>query len=512
MKQLTSIVLALFLGLSGLFAQKSDAKNVTMRYTNIPAKPLAGPFKTYQVSIQDEGLNLARYGLSQREIQGYFSSFTQFRFVESKGDFKLVIRLQGNNRVESKVESYTEKTGSGDNVKEVTKYKYLIKYRVPLFAEIYDGVGTLMRETSIRPYNTIAEITRNGYASSAAANNALRANREKELTNTIRQTVRNDLSQYSKHLQNRIDKHEVARNQSFFTIKKAEKFKLEGFDQQFELVKSQLKDQLWTSDKMGALIPAMQYWGEQAGAYKATDKKGREVVYAAAYNQAVVYLLNQEFEQAREMISLLETTGIRKPATRYLGSWLKDLETRLQTNANIPQTYSAYVEGGAAALPATSYVPNGFVMLNNGEKMEGKITCKFDADDMLDEVVVAKTSKDQTAVPAFQIKEMEMDGTRFDVLIYSPGNYFLAEYISGNDKASLFTVWDAGGRADLDHIVILLDPVVIIRPYLELNINKAIRQKFGGQCPLVAENAAKKMYSRKMDDLKRLVNDMAGCQ
>ncbi len=507
------VLSVLILGSSTLLnSQKMKSEYVKFLEMNMPKNPLQGEFKTYNIRIEDSGLNVSQYGLDANYITGLLKNLEAYEYVDSRADFTVNVKLFQASFTDTYKDSYKKKEGSGDNAKEVTKYKWGGNVRLPINIILKDAAQNNMSDVQISSYENPKAIGKKGFANYKAMSDDYNKVHEKEIAKTVSGIIVDEIKAYAKKLKKDIDIYKVNSSVPIMTIKKAEKYKMEDFDKNLERTKAVLSGKMFDASMLNELSSTIDNWKGSLTQYSPANKKERDAFFSAAYNIAQLNILAGNLGVAKDMIAKMKETDSDKLKVSAVESLIKDKERLMKVNSSIENKFAGWSEGGQASpinVEVSNYVNDGYVLDNNDNKYEGKIKILYSTDDNLTGIKVMQSNVESTTLMTDDIKMAHKNGK--DLYVMNPlGNRHILVYtVDNSDKLGLVETFTNDGP-DGSYLFVNVKDKEYYIAQLILNPNKKFSKLFP-ECSAMVKKAENKAYKSNIESYKELINDMKLC-
>jgi hypothetical protein len=546
MKIQAIILLFILFGCNMLTAQRLDDQRFVHQYTRLPLSPLEGDFKTYSVQIDQGTINLAKMGMIESSMIANHFNLESYTYQESKGDFLIAVKLDGDHYVSKEVKKGTKTEGKGDDAKVVTTYSYEVKFRIPILYQILDGKREVMVDKIYSGYDRL-------YTKSfgeARTVNSLEKSWENSGEATLEGWVKADfarlLQNLQRHLASEYDTRPVTETLTFYGIKKADKIGYEALNEGVQALKSTIEGATPESPLVLATFgDNINIWETALQNASADDKKESVAFQAAAYNLAQAYAIAGDNVNALATANRLTEAGRREYLLRTLLPIIEDRANRFNANQGVSNTYYSTYDAESAAVYEAAQVQQavassttletpsieGYVVLKNGQDtLRGLIIDDYkeikgsDGAKNFKGVYVEDQSNPDKARRYLEVEEFlyirRNDQTLFPVRIsFGPISMMtLQEPIYGTQGLVLnrldegdndYSYWLVHGtennRGNAVKKVYGLDDGMAY-----LNLNKFVANKFE-ECPTIVQKATNKEYESNGTSYRQLVDDYAAC-
>ncbi len=519
-------LLLLVLLLPCLFAWGQKAKGDQIKYTFLrkPMNPLEGEFTTYSFTIKDDNrISLKRLGFLDSKVAEQHFDFDQYERKMDRGDFELVLDVEGDNIISRDVKSTTKTEGKGDDAKKVTYYYYEVKYCVPASYQLLDGAREVMRDGLLGSCNTPLTYKGKEFRSKTSVYKHWDDNEHSIKTNLVTDRVRDMLVDLGRKLHSEIDAHPYSINPTFYSIKKADKYNAEQYDEAFEITKKILAkthNGISQEELQKGLEPAMNIWKEGLTKYDVKNKKEVGMYFASAYNLAQACTMLEAFDAAQDYLDKAVEADKKGGEVRALQTWLEQMIARDEANKSIPNKFVGTYQGGGEE-DSKRDVPLDYVITSRKDTVYGEINITY-GNLGIDRIKVTNYAQEVNPTRSFKSDEVK--------LIRNYGYYYhlipmsrtenmgipsieLAQLLHFNEKVGLYRV--KAEEETIEEFCFLKyedkAKAVSTNALKFIKINKGIASYFD-DCPNIVKKAEEKSYKRSENGLMEVIDDYETCK
>ncbi|UII23725.1 hypothetical protein [Fulvivirga ligni] len=345
MKSFIFCVLAIGISFFGVNAQNLDKQKNSIKYTQLPVKPLPQEITQYHIKTD---LGYIYSGDSKTETLSKIKGAAQIPHLEkteSEGA-EILVRLESYYKSEVKYETVTKTEKRDDKEVSVTYYYLTFSYKYPLYYEV-------KLPGEVDPYYTQFA---NGsqdmktYKSQEFRSSSDRGKWWGDNYKSVQSKLRTDLlnsnvSDMKSNVMKLFSYRKTVLYSRFFTVKKYKKFEYTDIDAAWEKAKSAIDyinegDIVFNDDFNNTMMEAITMWQKVLDESDVDDKKARinKKVTEALYNNIfLAYSMMSDFEKAEEIKGIAEGRIGKKAIDNTYENWLNGRKQRFAANeGNIP--------------------------------------------------------------------------------------------------------------------------------------------------------------------------------
>ena len=345
MKSFIFCVFAIGISCWGVNAQNLDRQKNSIKYTQLPVKPIPQEIKKYHVRTD---LGFIYSGDSKTETLSKIKGAAEIPHLEKTANegAEILVRLESYYKSEVRYESGTRKVKRDDKEITVTYYYIAFRYRYPLYYEVkLPGEVDPYYSQFANGSKDMKSYTSQEFSSSSARNRWWNDNyksvQSKLRAELLSSNVRNMKSTVIKLFSYR----KTVLYSKFFTVKKFKKYEYADVDAAWEKAKSAIDnidegDIVFNDEFNKTMMEAITMWQKVLDESDLDNKKARinKKVTEAIYNNIfLAYSMMSEFEKAEEIKAIAEGRIGKKAIDNTYENWLNGRKQRFAANeGNIP--------------------------------------------------------------------------------------------------------------------------------------------------------------------------------
>ena len=362
-------------------AQKIKKDPVPVAITQLPSHPLPPDYSTYSVNVYGYGLERTSYAATSAEKQFEMAGYKR---VAQGGHFNISVYVSGFRVVENRNQSYKVTVGKDEDKREETRYKKILKYKMPVRYRVQNHEGEILMSGTAGTDPVTKEYGK-GAKSSSALSKSFNSDAERLYRGYATDLAKTHISGIAGNVRARYAfQPKTFRTQLFVVGKKVDN--AEGYTQAYETAKSAFE--LMKPDEVvdavrEAVQPAMEFWVAESNKYSPKEKKERKLYFANKYNLAKVHYYLDDLDKAEIFIAEGMRAEVNEAQLKSLQRDIESLRELLKKN-ELAHRHPSFDLSGARPPASASYAgmegddeadeavaAGGAVTLQDGSSVEG---------------------------------------------------------------------------------------------------------------------------------------------
>ncbi|MEO0897587.1 MAG: hypothetical protein AAFY71_14375 [Bacteroidota bacterium] len=504
-----------------------------------PSNPLQGNFKTYSIYQKTAGF-AGKQALAVSSVQQNFLDLNGYEYLDKQGDFEIRIAISGGAISSKNLEEYEVDVRRGDSTVKEKRYQYRVRIKMYMYYEIVDGVRQTMRSETVYSLDK-DRITVVGRDSKSLAELDYNYNRtiEKSHLFAVSASLKNGYTYIGNKLKDELTyRYKYEASPGFTSIKKGEKYGIEGFTESFPKIKEMVKaGELHVSQEEARLkmAPFLRDWERLSNEFDPGQKKEQMLYFAVNYSLSRMYAYLGLIEKAEfyyDRIAQMESKRMFRAYSKIQKNLIDEMKPRMEAVTSKKTLFVdryditgiqerletiANQEAAKEKLSKELQEKVGTLTLKSGEWKKGIILPSYNSAGLLSNLRL-RDLEDTTKLTNYnpdKVAGVKLETIEFEVRSFPLSNgqtFDMLEVVKRGKGISLYQYTNQGVVEFLllKHDLVDIPPVNLMEMKALDKYPEALTT-YVSACLGVKMKAKLGHYQLRKDDLIQLVEDYDGC-
>lgn len=519
-----SLVSMIFFSSCGLLLRDRALK---YEYDRLPSEPIAADADSYSLYFLDK-LGVAEMGITKDYVNEKYVDFKKYQYVRENGDLMILYHFLEEDMSADTIK-YTGKletqgiAASNVPAKEGTLYKYKFDINTQVDYSILDGHRNLI--TSNTESYRISKEFEGAPGKDELAKKWAEAKNAK-MNEWLKEATERNLDAIKVKLQQLYDHREATGYINTYSVRKADKNRLEDMDLAFNVFESGLTYTNLEGNRnqmLSKFKEARSIWKRIMKKQKISNKDQAKVYYACAKNIANSFFIEEQYDSTLHYLDLAARADTKDGELRRFRDQVRDRMETIQKNENIQFIYAGKYD--AVKAQQSDYLANMIKLMYQGDKLTtrfgetytGGVEYVYSPGDYINVSQIKITEENTNRVRTFRPNDIEFvfeGDKKFRLFEISPVKmlkvWMPSQVILETNYAGVYKNPD-GNDFILTKKMLNSERAASTFQVDFADINRGIKLFFS-DCQKIKDNADNNVYSKSEQSLKKLVLDYTECK